>query len=131
MNQRLLRPIFVLLASFALACGDDEVPQSAPLITAPEVECEPGATGEFPQVALVSVEVSDVDRDLLSSSVTGYINGLKMEGLEDPDGDNRFAWTPPVEFTPPLVCNGEFTLVITASDAGNRTTTETLVVTGK
>ncbi len=131
MNNRLLTPIFIFVATLAFACGDDEVPQSPPFVSAPEVTCEAGATGEYPRVALVSVEVSDVDQDLLSSSVTGYINGLKMEGLEDPDGDNRFAWAPPVEFTPPLVCNGEFTLVISALDAGNRKTTETLVVTGK
>ena len=122
--------LICLLGCGILACEEEEKPQSAPVISGPLVECGPGESGEFDRVVEVSVEVTDVDGDLLSGSVTGFINGLQMDNLADPNADNQFTWTPPVEFSPPLVCNGEFTLVIAAEDAGGRVTRETLRVTG-
>lgn len=125
--KRILCAMYLVLG---LGCGEEEPPPNVPVISSPQVLCEGGSTGEYPTVTEVSVVVTDDDRDLVSSSVTGFINGLSMDSLADDDADDRFTWTPPVEFTPPLVCNAEFTIVIAASDAGGRTTEETLVVEG-
>lgn len=117
---------FVLLAGLASAACEEEKPQSPPTIGEITVECgQPRRAGEYPEIASFTVAISDPERDLVASSIKGVVNGIPMTGFADPDADEKFSWTPPAETEPPMVCRGEFTIVVEAADLGGRSATKT------
>ena len=61
-------------------------------------------------------------------SFPGSVNGLVIT-LEDGDAiDDTFEWTPPSSWDPPMVCRGDFRVVIEARDATGLAINETRVV---
>ena len=120
----------IALVSMALsACEDDEKPQSPPEIGDAKITCkDPRRVGEYPEFGEIAIAITDAERDLVPSTIKGTINGIVMTGFVDPDADERYSWSPAVETEPPMICKGEFTLIVEASDLGGRTSTKTITV---
>jgi hypothetical protein len=100
----------------AFGCGDDE-PSSPPSITAAEITCADRDGFENQVVDEVLVTISDPERDLLAVSIGGTLNSVPMDEFDDPDGDGRFGWSPPGDFDPPIICEGNFVVFVEAADA--------------
>lgn len=110
-------------------CEEDPKPENAPEIGAATITCkDPRRVGEYPEFGEIAIAITDVERDLVPSSIKGTINGIPMDGFADPDADEKFTWSPPAETEPPMICRGEFTLVVEAADLGGRISTKTLTV---
>ena len=118
----------VLVATFFGACeGDPVVPPKPPVIDSAQVICEDDDGSDYPLVAEVSVRIADEDRDLVASSLRASLNGLLI-GLRDDDGDEVYSFSPGGDWNPPLICKGEFTLLVWATDLAGNQVKETLVV---
>lgn len=123
-----LMGVFVLGFVFA-GCEEEPKPENPPEIGAASITCkEPRRGGEYPEFGEIAIAISDVERDLVPASIKGTINGIPMDGFADPDADEKFTWSPPAETEPPMICRGEFTLVVEAADLGGRISTKTLTV---
>lgn len=119
--------ILIIILAVCMGCEDEEKPKNPPEIGDARITCkEPRRQGEYPEVDEVTVLITDVERDLVPSTIKGTINGLAMKDFIDPDADERYSWSPAVESEPPMVCHGEFTMLIEAADLGGRMTTKTL-----
>ena len=117
------------MALLALGCDEEEPPpQTPPQIEGAEITCADEDGEDYPIVQEVAITITDPERDLLQSSIEGFINGLAMEGLEDPDADQAYTWSPPSAWNPPMVCRGDFTILVRAADASGKRAEETLIV---
>lgn len=124
------RLIWLALSAFLwTACGEDEVKTYPPVIVGAELVCGDDIDEDFQVVEKVLVEITDSDRDLVPTSIHGSINGLVMDAFVDPDADEKYEWIPSDGFDPPMICRGEFTVIIEASDIEGQITRETLVIT--
>jgi hypothetical protein len=116
----LLKRTILLACSTALllggGCGDDE-PSSPPAITAAEITCTDRDGFDNQVVDEVLVSITDPERDLVAVSIGGALNSIPMDDFADPDGDGRFAWSPPGDFDPPIICEGNFVVFVEAADA--------------
>ena len=84
---------------------------------------------DFQIVEKVLIEIVDADRDLVSTSIMGTVNGLMMDEFTDPDADQKYEWVVSTALDPPVICEGEFTIVVEAADAEGNLTRETLTIT--
>jgi len=120
--------VVAMISSVFLACEDEPPPPpKPPQILSAEIACEEDSGSDYPLVGEVSVRISDEDRDLLQSSLRATLNGLLI-GLRDDDGDEVYTFTPGSEWNPPMICKGEFTLLVWATDLAGNQAKETLVV---
>lgn len=121
-----LSALIAVAALITLGCEEEEEPPpEPPVIGEVTIECDDVEGQDYALVTEVGVTITDPERDLVESSIEGYINGLEMEGLTDPDADETYTWTPPAAWDPPMICRGEFTVVVRAEDATNLVTEET------
>lgn len=110
--------MFLLLMAFSLtlfACGDEET-GSAPEISDVQIKCGPAPSSSYVDqevVAELSVKIEDADRDLVR--VTANINGYNISELTDDDADLRYNWSPPNSLDP-MLCKGELTVRVEATD---------------
>lgn len=114
-------------AGALVGCGDEPQPTSPPQISAPALTCYDVEGQDYPLVDEVQVTITDPDGDLLSSSVWGTVNGLVME-LSDDDADQVYTWRPPREWDPPMVCRGEYTIIVSARDLEGQESEQTFEV---
>ena len=123
-----LKILVAVLALFWVGCGEDEVKTEPPTIVGASLECEDDIDEDYQVVSKVLIEITDADRDLVATTIKGTVNGLMMEEFTDPDADERYEWIPSGAFDPPMVCRGEFTIIVEASDLEGQTSRETLVI---
>ncbi len=117
----------IVSAAF-IACEDEPPPPpKPPQIVEAEIACGEDSSADYPLVEEVSVRITDEDGDLLQPSLRATINGLLI-GLRDDDGDELYTFSPGSEWNPPMICKGEFTLLVWASDLAGNQAKETLVV---
>lgn len=123
-----LIPILAL-AFVAIGCEEEEPPpETPPQIEGATITCADQDGQDYQVVQEVAVTITDPERDLVESSIEGFVNGLEMEGLEDPDADQAYTWSPPSAWNPPMICRGDFTILVRASDATGKSAEETLIV---
>ncbi len=116
MRNRTIQIVCSAALFATIGCGDEE-PSSPPTITAAEINCADRAGFDNQVVDEVLVTITDPERDLVAVSIGGALNSIPMDGFEDPDGDTKFAWSPPGDFDPPIICEGNFVVFVEAADA--------------
>lgn len=127
MSRLVAAAVAVTLLGFG--CKKEEPPPpEPPVIPGATVSCTDASGQDFPVVEEIGVEISDVDRDLVTSSIFVTANGLKLEEIADDDADDVFTWSPPTSWDPPMVCRVNFTIIAEATDATGLTTKQTIVV---
>lgn len=126
-----MKPSILLIGCCLLlaACGEDEVQTEPPTIVGAELQCIDDMDEDFQIVEKVLIEITDADRDLVPSSIMGTVNGLMMDEFTDPDADEKYEWVVSTALDPPVICEGEFTIIVEAADAEGNITRETLTVT--
>jgi hypothetical protein len=66
----------ICLVLSSLACGEEPAPTFPPTIDQVDVSCD---GTEYGVVLEVSARVEDADRDLLTETVKGWVNGLARQ----------------------------------------------------
>lgn len=128
----MLKRTLIIATSVALlgstGCGGEEEPSSPPVISAAEITCTDRAGFDLEVVDEVLVTVTDPERDLVAVSIAGTLNSIPMDGFEDPDGDTRYAWSPPGDYDPPIICSGSFVVFVEAADSDGNIASATFEV---
>jgi hypothetical protein len=114
------------LAAGLSSCGDDD-PQVPPQVSDIAITCTEPQPGDFVDRRVVDelqARVTDDNRDLVE--VRGVINGIRVE-LDDNDADRVYTWSPGRSFDP-MICAGDFTVRIIATDLNEHTADITTTV---